>query len=253
MTTKRILPLLLIMLVLFASCGEVSSGIVSSNYWKDWIKDVPQGKFEQADSENFTLEQNGYLIECTLDKWGATRGSSEYLMHPASSEIPLPLLKPSDCVIPFMLTVKTATKDTSLTTDFYFGAYAIKYNAEYDSYVPDPSYSVYGCELSRFESTVEYMTKYFDDIKSDTDDKLIQELLPQYHVQVWPQSISDNYSDTMLGDEQVVIGCYVINGYYSPEFPEGNLEKFPDNYALMRVSMKTPNTHITEEIDVVVH
>ena len=290
MINKRIFPLLLIMLIVLSSCGAASekassaaaseapaatseapsppaattvftspaaaaaamtsSGAASTDYWGDWVKDVPSGNFEQAGSEIFTLEQNGYAIEFTLDKWAATRGSGEYVLHPASSEIPLPLLKPSDCVIPFVLTAKTATKDTSFTTDFHFYTQAILHDTQYNTYVSNYLYSNNGCSLSRFEEIVENFSSYLDSIEATPE--MVKEFMPQYHRDMWQGGISGNYYETKLGDEQVFIGCYVINNYYSPEFPNGNLDLFPKDCAFLRVSMKTPAGARSEEVDILI-
>ena len=244
MKTKCMLPLLLMMLIFFTACGGGTS-----NYWKDWIKDVPNGGFEQTDSEIFVMEQNGYSIEFTLEKWLATRGSSEYVLHPANSEIPLPLLKSSDCVIPFVLTAKTATKDSSFETNYYLSVYAVAYT-EHGVTANHHAYSSYGCGLSQFEVRVEDLTRYFDGTKPH-EKGFVQELMPQWHNQMWPQSFSGNFSETKIGDEQVIFGCYVIKDYYSPEFPDGNLALFPDGYAMMRVLMGTTTAQVAEEFDVV--
>ena len=293
MKTKRILSLLLVMLIFLASCGDASSNHEEdraddvpgsgfeqtgndnpaseqdrhqiaelSDYWEYLVKDASSGGFEQADSESFVFEQDGYVIEITLDKWVAARGSSEYVFHPASDEIPLPLLKPSDCVIPFVLTAKTATDDTAFTTDFQLSAHSLEYKDEYGYMYASSSYRLYGCELSLFESAVELYTENLDNMKLnyDIDDltsyegrNLIQEHMSNAYQQAWWQTINNNFSGTKLGDGQIILGCYVINDYYSPKFPDGNLELFPRDSAAMRVQVVINNSWPAEETDVVMH
>jgi len=276
MKTKQFLPILILVALIFlTSCGEsqavdglnsndgqirsgdltseLEDGLLaeeaSSNYWDDWVKDMPSGSFEKAGSENFVFEEDGYIMELTLDKWAATRGSSEYVLHPASNRIPLPLLKPSDCVIPFVLKAKTATEDTAFTTDFRLLARVSRYGAYY-------------CELSRFEETVETNAKMIDDEKnlnSGIDDftsyngrNLIHERMLSVHSSAWGSHFENDYSETKRGDEQVIIGCYVINDYYSPKFPDGNLESFPSGSAVVSVRvMMNNNAQSLEEIAVV--
>ena len=262
MKTKRFLSLLLLMLIFLASCGEASpnheedhvlngdieqtgsenlpleqgNGYLveeaAASYWEYWVKDVSSGGFKQASSESFVFENDGYVIELTLDKWAATRGSSEYVLHPAGNGMPLPQLKPSDCVIPFVITAKTATEDIAFTTDFSLIAIA--------------SRGVYHFEPSSFESAVESQTKLLNDMKlnSNIDDlashngeNLIQEYMSRVPSQTWWLGFSESYSETKLGDEQVIIGYYVINDYYSPKFPDGNLELFPSGSAMMYVQV----------------
>jgi|GEM_PF-2984148 len=220
------------------------AGVVS-DYWGEWIKDVPHGAFEQADSETFAWEQNGYSVEIEIEKWTAARGSSEYIMHPASDEIPLPLLQPSDCVIPFVLTAKTTTKDSDFTTSFNFNANTFSVGG-----YTYPRLS--GCELSRFEDTVENMTKNFDSFTESNTKEYRQEHIPYYHRMLWA-GIGGHFSDTKPGDEQVFLGCYVINDYYSPEFPNGNLELFPAGSAVMRVAVSGDPAQRSEQIELVMH
>jgi len=281
MKTKYILPVLL-MLVVFSACGGKAAncgceaatceGAVSNNgnvvsnnegvvsntngavsddagktpdYWGEWIKDVPHGSFEQADGETFAWEQNGYSVEIEIEKWTAARGSNEYIMHPASDEIPLPLLQPSDCVIPFVLTAKTTTKDSDFTTSFYFNA-----NTFYVGSFTFPQLS--GCELSRFEDVVGNITRTFDNFAESNTREYRQEQMPYYHQQMW-HSLGGHFSDTKPGDEQVFLGCYVINDYYSPEFPNGDLELFPAGSAVLRVSVSGDPAQEYKQIELVMH
>jgi len=248
MKTKHIMLSLLIMLILLTACSAESS----SNYWENWIKNVPKGEFEQADSESFIFEQNGYSVEVTIEKWLVARASSEYVLHPASNEIPMPLLQSSDGVIPFVLTAKTVTNDSSFVTDYHLSAYATVYDTEYDSYASHSFYLSYACGLSQFEVTVEDLTERFDSMKPHIDEGYIQEIMPQWHSQMWPTAFSGNFSETKFGDEQVVLGCYVLKNYYSPEFPDGNFEVFPSDSAVLRILMRADTTQREEQFNIVV-
>ena len=223
----------------------------TTDYWGEWIKDVPHSAFEQAGSETFAWEQNGYSVEIEIEKWTAARGSSEYIMHPASDEIPLPLLQPSDCVIPFVLTAKTTTKDNDFTTSFGLNTNAYRYfGSNYVGSYTLPQLS--GCELSRFEDAVDNMTKSFDSWAESNTKEYRQEHIPYYHRMLWA-GIGGQFSDTKSGDEQVFLGCYVIHDYYSPEFPDGNLEMFPAGSAVMRVSVGGDPAQEYEQIELVMH
>ena len=273
MITKRILPLFLIM-VIFTACGskvsncecettnydgkasnyggeasnyesEVSNHESEvSNYWEELIKDVPKGAFEQTDSEIFVWEQNGYSVEIELDKWFPNRGSNEYILHPASDEILLPLLKPSDGVIPFVLTAKTTTKDSDFTTNFSFSV-ETRGRAQ-----------LFSCSQSRFEDTLERLTREFDGLPAERNTKEYrQERMPPYLNLMSSGIIVDSFSETKLGDEQVLYGCYVINNYYSPEFPDGNFERFPGGSDIMYLRMQGDpvQEYPPELVDVVMH
>jgi len=278
MKIKQILPLLLIMVIFTACRGEVincgceasnCAGSISnsdgnapnpesntsnqegntSGYWGEWIKDVPHGEFERTDSETLVWEHNGYSVEFEIEKWTAARGSSEYIMHPASDEIPLPLLQPSDCVIPFVLTARTTTKDSDFTTDFTFNISASLYNGTYN--YP----KLFRCGPPHFEDTVERLTNYFDNLPPQPTVVVNhQEIMSQHHRQMWRQgSSSDTFPETKQGDEQIFLGCYVINNYYSPEFPDGNLELFPSGSAMLRVSINGDPVQGYEELEVVMY
>ena len=172
-------------------------------------------------------------------------------------------MKPSDCVIPFVLKVKTMTEDTAFTTDFRLMANVRSYTDV--QLMPNAHY--YGanyCELSRFEDTVETYTKMIDDdknINSGIDDSassngrnLVQERMSSVHSLAWGSFFENDYSNTKRGDEQIVIGCYVINDYYSPKFPDGNLELFPSGSAVISVRvMINNNVQNLEEISIVMN
>ena len=284
MKTKCFVPLILCMCIVLAACNATPNGAAGQadglaacgcacsdcvanqgkampnderaqteeSYWGGWIKDVPHGAFTQADSETFVWEKDGYSVAFTLDKWAESRGSSEYVLHPASNEIPLPLLQASDCVIPFVLTAKTTTKDSAFSTDYNLSGYTHVDNVNNANYY---SPRLYGCELSRFETEVESYTENIDSMKlsGDVDENFIQNWMMQLHQNAFSQSIGVNASQTKPGDEQVVLGCYVINNYYSPAFPDGNLEAFPKGSGMMRISLYSSSPQSNENFDIIMY
>ena len=246
---KRILPLVLLIAILATACGKSATSSYMK-YWEKWINNIPDGQFEKADSESFVLEQGGFSVEFTVDKWVGTRGTGGYVLHPAGNQV-IREQKTSDCVIPFVITTTTTTKDSSFMTDYTFSVASLDRYRDMTNAMSDESYiaawnaltrfgnnvQISTCNMSMFEAEQKRNEEYLEglDKRAKSDDRLIEDLVSRSVLVPWYSYGGGRFSETKTGDTQTVLGYYVIPDYYSPDFPNGNVDMLPEIGAMLWV------------------
>ena len=248
MKMKRILPLVLLIAILATACGKSATSSYMK-YWEKWINNIPDGQFEKADSESFVLEQGGFSVEFTVDKWVGTRGTGGYVLHPFGNQV-IREQKTSDCVIPFVITTTTTTKDSSFMTDYTFSLWAQERDHDTLDAMSDEArralsdftrnVQISSCNMSMFEAEQKRNEEYLEglDKRAKSDDRLIEDLVSGSVLVPWYSyggGGGGRFSETQTGDTQTVLGYYVIPDYYSPDFPNGNVDMLPEIGAMLWV------------------
>jgi hypothetical protein len=148
-------------------------------------------------------DNNGYTRRHAVESWIGVRGTDQQMQHPANPSLLIPPIGSNNVVIPFVVSVTDTTKDNSFSRGLHF----------YSGYLHT---SYFSCYISTDGKTWE------DANRGDAGGG-----------QIWSQ---DN---TQFGDTISFYGYYVLNNFFSPNYPDGNLEMLRETptSSLLRVCL----------------
>ena len=140
-----------------------------------------------------TTDQAGYSATLTLESWVGQRGTGQPMTHPVDPSILIPSAEQTAAVIPFYVTLKNTTKDSSFKNDMYFYASTGNYNGNSSMYL-----SVDGTWV----------------------DQLPTDAMPKGRITY----------DSITNDLMSFPGFYIIENFFSPSYPNGDFQKLIDFY-----------------------